>query len=168
MSQNKYGPYEWRRHKEFYEEKNGEIHFLENTPEEILESYRMYQAQIDDLEQFAKRPTRGLFAGIGSKKSETSDQMLGLAQRFVEGRNEARVFPSQWFHFDFEFHGVDGSVITDVAQFQNIEREYRISRVMSQDKRVLVFWKTEKQANVTEFIFKDDLIYKVREYQSAL
>lgn len=162
-----YGPYEWRRHKEYYTEKNRQVTFKEDTPAEILESYRQYQEQIESLEDFAKNKGVNQLFSMLKPKEKTNSSQRGLAQRFVEYCNEGQPLPKNWFSFDFVYH--DGHGNTQKAdQIPVLSRSYRIIRCIDSGDKSMVFWKTEDCAYITVVTVKDNEIVQIRQYNSIL
>ena len=58
----KYKMYLWKQKKEYYTEENGKILFKEDTPMEIIESYELWQKQMQKLNDFPTKRTSGLFS----------------------------------------------------------------------------------------------------------
>lgn len=163
-----YGPYEWRRHKEYYTEQNGQVVFKEDTPADVLESYRLYQEQIGNLERFAtEKGGNHLFSFFKQKEHASSDVQRGLAQRFVENINEGKALPSDWFHFDCLFHDGKGNRFSP-DEIPSGKQEYRVVRCVDQGQRSIVFWKTKTHAMITVVNFKENRITQVRQYESVL
>lgn len=163
-----YGPYEWRRHKEYYSEQNGQVTFREDTPAEILESYQEYINQIDSLERFAtEKGGNRLLSFLNPKKEKASASQRGLAQRFVEYYNEGKDFPKAWFAFDFVYHDGQGNTLKK-DQLVPQKQDYRIVRCVDHNHQSMVFWKSDTSAWITVVTCQDDQIVQIRQYESKL
>ncbi len=166
----KFEMYTWRAHPEYFDEIDGKIVFKDDTPEEILESYRMYQTQIESLEAFPNKPTSGLLSFFNhQKKEKKSSSNVELAQKFVQYRCIGRDIPHTWVEFDVEYHDAFGHVYTSVEAFPKMDaNEYRITDSVQKGNKIIIFWKIKGYHMSTIFAFRGNKIGKIREYASLL
>ena len=97
----KYKMYFWKQKKEYYTEENGKILFKEDTPMEIIESYELWQKQMQKLNDFPTKRTSGLFSFLERDTKEKPKQepakALMLAKAFIQRQNEGLDFSKEMF-----------------------------------------------------------------------
>ncbi len=171
MTDSKYGMYAWRKHKEFYDEVDGEIIFREDTPQYILDSYEEYCAQIESLESFATKETTGILGWIGSgrKDDKKMDTALERAQSFVQYRNQQKPIPAHWVADSIKYHDAYGHCFEHLDQFPVLEKaDYRITDSIKHGHKVIILWKKPGYSMVSVFLFRDEQMIAIREYESKI
>lgn len=164
--------YEWRKYKEYYTETKDGVVFKEDTPDFVLESYQMYQDQIESLESFTTRRTgAGLLSVFDNipkiKKGDKVDHCLEHAQSFVQYRNQQREIPKNWVEFDVKYYDGNGNCFEGIQEFPSIEKsDYRITESIHVKNKVVILWKKPGYSMATVFLFHEDKIKVIRDFIS--
>lgn len=169
MSDSKYDMYQWKAKKEYYTENNGEIIFKDDTPDEILQSYRLWQDQIKRLNEFPTKRGQGLFSFLdhskpGVKKTEPS--LIGTAKTFFKNRSEGTGFDHSLFNKSFIFIDSKKRVYSSVSNIPlDLNEEYTIQECFKKSDSIVILWTTASKDMVTVFWFdKNSKISKIQEF----
>lgn len=166
----KYKMYLWKQKKEYYTEENGKILFKEDTPMEIIESYELWQKQMQKLNDFPTKRASGLFSFLERDTKEKPKQepakALMLAKAFIQRQNEGLDFSKEMFAPGFIMIDAYKKVYTSYLQIPKYNtKKYMIQTYLKNNDTIALLWTMEDMDKVTIFTFdKDKKITKVQEF----